>query len=187
MRAFWLLAALLAAPDTAAQGCAALGSADAKAGVKQGQALPGLGALRAAIVAAAQAAGRGDVSCGDVGRGEKGESLQCYSGNHVAIIGQAPKVEEGVPLVLASFGDGIERRIDAQGVWVNGRKWNHLEGSALVSAVRAQQLFCESVVSGNPKTLVMPINDTREPGEGPKAIPAIHYAPKDESPRQFRT
>ena len=177
-----LLASLL--PSTAAAGaCGGPPPADAP-GAPAGP-LPGLGALRDSILAAAQEAGRSDVSCDPVSKGTIGEGLQCYHGNQVALIGQAPRVLEEGPTLVASFGDGVERRVEKDGVFVKGRRWAHLNGSPVASVLRARQLFCETVVSGNPQSLVVPIKNEMN-GEGPQAVPAIHYAPKEEAPRLYR-
>lgn len=189
MRSVALVAAVVAAffSDAAAASpaaCAALMSAEAKAAVLQSSALPGLAAVKEAIVSAASEAGRGDVSCGDVSRGPSGEGLQCYSGSQVALIGQAPRLTDGVPLLVASFGDGVERRIAQEGVFANGAKWRHLEGNPLISALRARQLFCEAVVGGDPKALVVPISNPG--GSAPQAVPAIYRGPREESPRVYK-
>lgn len=186
MRGFVLSAALLL-PSAAVAACADQASADAKAAAVQAGALPGLASLREAVLAAAQQAGRGDVSCDPVGQGPAGENLQCYKGSQVAVIGQAPRLVEGVPLLMATIGDGVMRRIDAAGVHMSGnaRVWPHLEGKPLVSALRARQLFCEAMVGGDESALVRPINATEE--DKPRAVPAIYHPSQEERrPRLYQ-
>lgn len=181
-----VLLAPQAASAASPAACAALMSAEAKSAALQSNSLPGLATVKDAIASAAQEAGRGDVSCGDVSRGDAGEGLQCYNGSQVALIGQAPRLSDGVPLLVASFGDGVERRIAKEGVFVNGAKWRHLEGNPLVSALRARQLFCEAVVGGDPRALVVPISNPGGPGDGPQAVPAIYYGPREEPTRVYK-
>lgn len=190
MRGLVISAALLltASAPAAAGDCASQLSPQAKAAALQNGTLPGLASLREAVLAAAQQAGRSDVSCDPVGQGRAGENLQCYKGSQVAVIGQAPRLVEGVPLVMATIGDGAMRRIDAAGVHMSGnaRVWPHLEGNPIVSALRARQLFCEAMVGGDESALVRPISGSED--DKPRAVPALyHPSPEDKLPRLIRT
>lgn len=188
MRAFAVLLILASASGAYAAGpCDALNSRQRAASAAGSESLPPLGEVRAAIVAAAQQAGRNDVSCDEVqSRGDR-EALQCYNGNEVALIGQTLSVVDGQPILVASLGE-TRRIIDKEGVLFDGkRRMPHMGGSPAGSVLRARQLFCESVVSGKTGMLVSPVSDT-DPENRPKAVPAIYHPPaEDAAPRLYKT
>ena len=189
MRALAAVLLLVSSSQAYAAGpCSALMTPQRAAAAKASEDLPPLAEVRAAILAAAQEAGRSDVSCNDIqNRGDR-EALECYNGNQVALIGQMTRVVEAEPVLVASFGN-VRRVITKEGVLFDGsRKMPHMGGSPAGSVLRARQLFCESVVNGKEGTLVSPVSDTSDPDSRPRAVPAIYHPPaQDQAPRLYKT
>lgn len=151
----------------------------------QGAAPPGLSSVREAVLAEAREKGRQNVTCDDVSPSAEGEGLMCYHGNQIAMLGQAgADASEGMPLLVASFGDNMRREIRQDGVYLNGNRISsHFMGKPSLSMMRAQQLFCEAISGGNASSLQKISNPGT--GEGQKAVPAIYY-PEPESEKQPR-
>ncbi|MBI5595517.1 MAG: hypothetical protein HY928_05440 [Elusimicrobia bacterium] len=186
MRALAASLLLFAAAEASAAGpCGALMTPQRAAAAKASEDLPPLSEVRDAVLAAAQEAGRSDVSCDEVqNRGDR-EALQCYNGNQVALLGQMLRIVDGQPLLAASLGDS-KRVITKQGVLFDGtRMMPHMGGSPGTSVLRARQLFCESVVSGKAGTLVLPVSGSG--ADSPKAVPAIYHPdPAESGPRVYK-
>jgi hypothetical protein len=187
MRPILALVLLAAPPAFAGGACDGLMNQKSAQAVANGAPPPGLQRVRSAILQQARAAGRQDVTCEEISRGSHGEGLLCYHGNQIAQIGQAdPGAGDGVPLLAASFGDNHRREVTEEGVFTNGKKNFHINGSPGLSVMRAQVIFCETVVGGNAEGLLIPIKNTGE-GNGPRVVPAIYRGPVNDEPVLYKT